>query len=239
MKSGQLTTISFFRFKGFNAYWGFIQMQWAIHKLKQVPGLEFSRYMGSGGKKGFSKTVNFNVYALLCVWENEAAASDFFERSSTFNAFRSRSDETWTIHMATSRAHGAWSKRNPFRDFEPYQGGPVAVITRATIKWKYLFKFWKFVPSVSATLDQQAGLLFAIGIGEYPWFMQATFSIWDNYESVKQYAYQTKHHSEVVKKTRELGWYSEEMFINFIPIKSQGSWLGDSPLDQYLPHPTF
>lgn len=231
MKTGQLTTISFFRFNGINAYWGFNQMQWAIRKLKRVPGLEFSRYMGSGGKKGFSKTVNFNVYALLCVWKDEAAAMEFFEKSSTYGEFERRSEETWTIHMATTRAHGAWSKQNPFRDFEPYQGGPVAVITRATIKWQFLFKFWKFVPPVSATLDQQEGLLFAIGIGEYPWFMQATFSLWKDYESVKQYAYKTHHHSEVVKKTRELGWYAEEMFINFTPLKSVGSWGGNTPLD--------
>jgi hypothetical protein len=226
MNSKEITTITFFKFTGFEAYWGFVQMQRAILKLKKVPGLRFFKYMGSGGKNGFSKTINFNVYTLLCVWESEIAAEEYFRESPQFSKFLQNSDEYWTIYMKAVKARGLWSGVNPFDNVLPYEGGPIAVITRARIKWKYLFNFWKYVRPVSADLDKQEGLIFAIGIGEYPWFMQATFSVWENYEAVKAYAYQTPLHAEVVKKTHQLGWYAEEMFANFVPYRRTGSWSG-------------
>jgi hypothetical protein len=36
------------------------------------------------------------------------------------------------------------------------------------------------------------------------------------------YAYQNPKHAEMVKKTRELQWYSEELFARFEPYKVKG-----------------
>ena len=79
-------------------------------------------------------------------------------------------------------------------------------------------------------MDERDGSIFSIGIGEYPWFMQATFSLWEDEESMRKYAYKSKVHSEVIQKTRALGWYSEELFANFAPYKTVGSWQGQNPL---------
>ncbi len=235
----QIVTFTLFRFEGKHAFWIFGQMQKSIKEFKKVKGLEFFRLMGSGGKNGFSKMLNVNVYAFLGVWESEEAAESYFEESSHFSEFKNRAKEIWTIYMNTVKAHGKWSGDNPFHSKKPYESGPIAVITRARIKFRFLRKFWSYVPSVSKNIDDRDGSIFSIGIGEYPWLMQATFSLWEDEESMRNYAYRSKLHSEVIQKTRELGWYSEELFANFVPYKTVGSWEGENPLRPLMKEPTL
>ncbi|WP_297338557.1 spheroidene monooxygenase [Algoriphagus sp.] len=230
----QVVTITLFRFEGIHAFWIFRQMGKSQQHFKKIKGLEFYKLMGSGGKNGFSKMLNFNVYVLLAVWESENAAETYFNESEYFTPFKSRATENWTIYMNTSKAHGKWSGINPFRTHPADQSGPVAVITRARIKLRFLRKFWSYVPSVSKNLNERDGSIFSIGIGEYPWLMQATFSLWEDLESMRNYAYRSKLHSEVIQKTRTLGWYSEELFANFVPYKTVGEWEGKNPLAQFL-----
>jgi heme-degrading monooxygenase HmoA len=235
----QITTITIFRFSGPNVFWMLLQMQLALSRLKKTKGLRFFKLMGSGGKSGFSIQPNFNSYALLGVWESEADAELYFHTSEQFATFKSRAAEHWTVYMLNAKAHGIWSGAQPFQDFQPYQGGLMAVITRATIKAKYLRKFWSYVPKVSDNLEDHDGLLFSIGVGEYPLFMQATFSVWEDRSFMQQYAYKSKLHREVVKKTRELGWYKEELFANFVPYRSEGSWNGTQPLATFLSRDSY
>jgi hypothetical protein len=77
-------------------------------------------------------------------------------------------------------------------------------------------------------------LIFAKGIGELPIVQQATFSLWRSKQEMTAYAYRDKHHTEVIKKTRELGWYKEELFAQFRPFRSEGTWNNINPLDEYL-----
>jgi heme-degrading monooxygenase HmoA len=63
-----------------------------------------------------------------------------------------------------------------------------------------------------------------------PWIKQATFSIWQSKAAMKQFAYQMKEHAEVIRKTRQDNWYSEEMFIRFKILASFGSLHGKNPL---------
>ena len=53
--------------------------------------------------------------------------------------------------------------------------------------------------------------------------MQATFSLWSNAEAMMNYAYKNPKHAEMVKKTRELNWYSEELFARFKPFYQEGN----------------
>ena len=49
---------------------------------------------------------------------------------------------------------------------------------------------------------------------------QATFSVWKNFDAVKKFAYVSKEHSEIIKKTRKRNWYSEDLFARFIIEKN-------------------
>jgi len=104
---------------------------------------------------------------------------------------------------------------------------PIAVITRARIKWKYLWAFWKDVPAASKSLEPFDARWTGKGIGEWPLIQQATFSIWENQEAMMDFAYRNPEHRKVIQKTRKLGWYSEEMFARFHPVGMEGSWRGE------------
>ena len=39
-------------------------------------------------------------------------------------------------------------------------------------------------------------------------------------------------HQEVIKKTRKENWYSEDMFVRFIPLHTNGTIKGSDPLSK-------
>jgi hypothetical protein len=80
-------------------------------------------------------------------------------------------------------------------------------------------------------MKKAPGLLFSAGIGEAPVYRQATFSLWQNSEAMKAFAYRMQEHRDVVRDTRKYAWYSEEMFLRFRPLYSCGSVRGINPLD--------
>jgi hypothetical protein len=229
----QVVSLSFFRFEGWrNKWWGFKQMGLAPAALKAVSGLSFVKMLGSGGGNGFSIRPNFGVYGLLSVWENEAHARDFFAQNALFQEFCELSEEQWTVFLHPAKAHGLWDGQEPFTAQVPFDPvAPVAVLTRATIRTNRLWQFWRFVPAVSRAMwrEHHEGLHFSIGIGELPLIQQATFSLWQDSQALQAYAYRGQHHSAVVRKTRELNWYKEELFARFHPFDSFGTWKGVDP----------
>ena len=74
----------------------------------------------------------------------------------------------------------------------------------------------------------------SFGIGEVPLYRQATFSVWESVEDMKAFAYQSAEHREVIQKTRDENWYSEELFARFKLIASFGTLKGADPLKQIL-----
>ena len=110
----------------------------------------------------------------------------------------------------------------------------IAVLTRATIRINKLNRFWQHVDSVATQMNTAEGFIISLGIGEVPWIKQATFSIWDSKAHMKQFAYQRKEHAEVIRKTREENWYSEELFVRFKILRSHGTFNSKNPLQGKL-----
>ncbi|MCO6488620.1 MAG: hypothetical protein J5I98_09400 [Phaeodactylibacter sp.] len=232
-----ITTISFFRYNTLrHRWWAFRQMGLAGAPLEAVEGLRFSKMLGSGAGNGFSIRPDFGTYGLLAVWDSEAAARRFFGGHPLYQEFRKQCSAWWTIYMRAAKAHGEWDGRQPFPLAGAYdEQSLVAVITRATIYPRHLWRFWRFVPSVSRSMDDKAGRIFSIGIGELPLVQQATFSLWEDSRAMMAYAYHSKEHQEVIRRTRQLGWYKEELFARFHPYRAEGEWEnGGTPLDGYL-----
>ena len=220
----QTTLVSFFKYSGFKNKWHALGRMGRPPVLKEkVEGLSFFKPVGTGSGNGFSINPDFSTFGCVAVFDSEELAKEFLN-SQVVKEYTQTSISFSHVLMHTIKSHGEWSKQNPFEaSVEFDKSKPLVVITRATIKPKLAYKFWRNVPSVSKSMNDYDELIFSKGIGEFPLLMQATFSLWGNAEAMMQYAYQNPKHAEMVKKTRDLGWYSEELFARFQPFYQEGN----------------
>lgn len=228
----RITTISLYHFQGFrDILWALKQNKVAREPLEAVPGLLFYKLMGSGAA-GYSVFPDWNVYAILQVWESEAAADDYFGTHPLALEYTSRAKFHLNLFLNLVKVKGAWDGENPFGEpsaevkieSKETSESPMAVLTRATIKKRHFFRFWKYVPYSQKPLNKASGLLFHKGIGEVPLIQMATFSIWEDAAAMKRFAYGTQNHQGAIQRTRKHDWYREELFARFTPVKSLGSW---------------
>lgn len=202
-----------------NKYWAFKQMQLLPPRLAKVEGCNFAKLLGTGSGFGFSLWPDFSTYALLMKWDTEEKSKEFFELGTEFKDIQNRSEKIETHYLESLGAHGSWYENNPFPEKADYKGGKIAVITRARINIHKLPRFWQFVPKASEAIENAKGLIYTKGIGEWPLIEQATFSIWENEQAMKDYAY-ADIHREIIGKVKQENWYKEELFSRFNYIKS-------------------
>lgn len=219
----QTIIISFFKYKGLKQQWHALGRMGRSPLLNQsVSGLTFWKPLGSGSGNGFSIWPDWSVFGLLTVFNSEDTAREFLQSDMMMQYTKTAIKHTHLL-MHCIKASGQWSAQEPFKNSVAYDANkPIAVITRATIKPKLAFKFWRYVPSVSKSMEGYHDLIYSKGIGEFPLLMQATFSFWRSGSAMLDYAYKNQKHADMVKKTRELGWYSEELFSRFHPFEIHG-----------------
>ena len=213
----RITSVSLYHFNK-NRFWAFKQMGIAPKRFKLTSGLHFFKFLGTGGGEGFSLKPDFSTYAVLSVWESQHHFEQQLEENSVYTMYRENSERARHLLLKPIKSHGSWDNQNPFetdKDLSTEDTSPLVIITRATLNWSKLLSFWKSVPKASKAIAQAKGIQYYKGIGEWPFIQQATLSIWDNAAAVKQFAYGSKSHLEIVKKTRKRKWYKEDMFVRF------------------------
>lgn len=195
-------------------------------ELRRVPGLRFSKLLGTGDGRRFTvRDADPTRWAMFSVWDDRSRLDEFERTSPGFRAWRRIAVESWRIDLLPLRWHGSWGGRDPFRGFTPSSvaAGSVAVLTRARIRPARWRSFWQAVPPVADASYRAPGRRFAIGIGEAPIGLQATFSLWDSADSLDAFAYRNDAHRAVIARTRTENWYTEELFARFAVLATSGT----------------
>lgn len=191
--------------------------------LRKIPGVTFYKLLGTGKGETFTpRDADLWQWGLLVVGNDAALAK--ITNSRLVSRWSSRAQESARFVMRPLSSHGQWAGREPFTVGDGAKPtGPVAAITRARIKTAKNLQFWRAVPPVIAELKNAPGLIAAIGIGEAPIGLQGTFSLWSDAQSLRNFAYKTSAHQNAITATKEIGWYSEELFARFAVENASGS----------------
>jgi spheroidene monooxygenase len=225
----QTTALSLFRFSRLRArLWVLGQMALARPALRRIPGLEFARLCGSGTGEGFTPRPNTAVWAILSVWSDGARAREAVEGEALFRRWRARADESYTLFLEPYAARGAWGGVAPFAP-QGRAAGPVAALTRASVRPSRALRFWRRVPAISARIGADPNVVFKIGIGEVPLLHQVTFSVWPDAARMAAFA-RTGPHAEAIAAVRAGAWFSEELYARFRLAGTVGRWEGRNPL---------
>ncbi|MBK5933439.1 spheroidene monooxygenase [Rhodovulum imhoffii] len=229
----QVVTLSYFRYDNWaSRFEAFTQMARARYALRNVEGLEFFKLMGTGSDAGFTPVPNVNVNAILAVWKDMETAKKAVHDNLTYRIWRDHSCEMWTLYMAATSARGRWSGAEPFTPQMKEKRGPLAVLTRATLKLPVALQFWKEVPDIQDMVKEDPDVVFKMGMAEVPWVQQVTFSIWPNAKVMNKFARGDCPHARAIQNVRDGNWFKEELYARFRILEDEGTWEGKSPLEK-------
>lgn len=234
----QTVTISFFRFDGLaDRAWAFSRMQYARGPLAALPGIGFWKLFGTGTRESFHPRPNFGVYAILACWPGLDHAREQIAAAGILARYRAHAAEHWTVYLEPVHSTGLWDAKAPFQVSPPAspqmaaaEQRPLGVLTRATLRPGALPAFWRRVPAISDMTAGRDGLLFKMGMGEFPWVQQVTFSAWEDMRAMRGFAYRSGAHKDAIKAARENGWFKEDLFARFAIQDHAGTWGGTDPL---------
>lgn len=205
--------------------WGWSRIVLGAGPLRRIPGLVFARALGSGHRGGFGLRPGLRRQGLFVIFDGERAADAFIEASPPMQAYRAHAAELCVAKLRATASRGSWSGQGMAVTASPAAGGPVAALTRASIRPHKALAFWRHSPPAEAALEQAEGCLLAMGLGEAPLLRQATFSVWESQAAMDAYA-RSGAHLAAIRAAYGQGHFSESMFVRFALLRLSGCWKG-------------
>lgn len=206
--------------------WAVAQLVRGPRRWQQARGVRFARVLGSGQGGGFGLRPGLDHQGVFLMFDALADAQHFVASSPLLAAYRERAVQCLVAVLQASSARGRWAGQ-AMRAIVPAPGSaePVLALTRASIRPSQALRFWRHSPPSEASLAASPGCRLAAGLGEAPVLRQATLSLWDDTEAMNAYARQGAHQQAIEASQRE-GYFSEWMFVRFVPVLMQGRWGG-------------
>jgi len=197
--------------------------------LRRVDGLDVWRLLGTGRGADTGPSADLHRTALFAVWHDEGDLDAFLGASPVVERW-SGAEESWHVRLRGISGHGSWRGADVLTGLQRGAAdGPIAVLTRADVRWRSSRAFRAAGRAVSGELLRAPGMLAAAGVGERPVGRLGTFSLWSDLEAMTAFAARPRH-LDAVRRTRAGGWYGEELFARFEPYASSGTWDGRDPL---------
>ena len=203
---------------------GLVRLALGPQLLRGMPGLSFVKSLGTGVGGGFGLAPSFSHHGLMLSFDGEASADAFLE-SSRLAGYRRLAASLFTVKLRAFSARGRWSGREPFAISADPPRGPVAALTRGSVRPSRLARFWSRAPASHQAVENAPGCLLTAGLGEAPLLRQATFSIWSDIPAMNAYA-RSGEHLEAIKAAKDEEHFSESLFARFVPYEARGTWLG-------------
>jgi len=206
-------------------WWAWSQMVLGPRAHRGTPGLRFAKVLGSGHEGGFGLRPSASRQGLFLVFDGEAAADAFIAQGRAAQAWRAHAREFCSAKLRAFASRGLWDGRDIAVSTPVPAGGPVAALTRASIRPLRAAKFWRLAPPAEASLAAAPGCRLAVGLGEAPLLRQATFSLWDDQAAMDAYA-RSGAHLQAIRAAQQGGYLGEQMFVRFVPLAVSGTWKG-------------
>ena len=236
--------LTIIRYPKWMGWVGFFSMALFRLPLSLNSSIKFWKLLGCGKNGTFDSKPDWNQWGIITVlpkeevmiWglTNHTTSTQLLKYLSPFIAkfICISKGEIWSILLEPIEGHGTWDGKECFGQLPKQTNyeGKIGILTRATIRVQKLSSFWKNVDGVASRMANASGFITSVGIGEVPWLKQATFSIWESKEQMKQFAYKMNEHAEVIRKTKKENWYSEDMFVRFKILASYGTLNGINPM---------
>lgn len=200
--------------------------------LARVDGALFTRTLGTGRGSNTGPSIDARRTALFAVWRDADAVETFLAEHPLAERWRGAA-EHWSTVLAPCAARGLWSGfeipvRTPLDESATSQ---VVVLTRATIRPGATLPFLRTSREMAATMGGTDGLRAVVGVGERPIGRHGTFSVWRDLAAARRFA-SGEAHQRAASAARRGGWFSEELFATFVPVRAEGTWDGADPLGQ-------
>jgi len=205
--------------------WGWSRIVLGGWPLRAVPGVRLVKALGSGHDGGFGLRPSVSRQGLFVLFDHERWADEFLHRSPLVQRYREQSIDFVLAKLRATSSRGSGSGAGMATTAPTPASGPVAALTRASIRPGRALQFWRHSPLSESALAAAAGCQLAVGLGEAPILRQATFSVWDSQAAMDAYA-RSGAHLEAIRGAMAGGWFSESMFVRFVPLLLQGTWRG-------------
>ena len=205
--------------------WAWLRLIRGPRALRGTAGLRFAKVLGSGQDGGFGLKPSASRGGLFCIFDEEAQANSFLDASPLLADYRRRAREFCSVLLKPYASRGSWDGMTLQAGTPAPASGPVAALTRGSIRPLRAASFWRMAPAAQVAVESAAGCRLGVGLGEAPLLRQATFSIWDDLQAMDAYARQGAHLA-AIKASARGGHFSESMFVRFVPDRLQGDWRG-------------